>query len=111
MSNLASTYIKHSILAFKKKMIDVAFLLVSLFYIETPEGLTSDAHRTLIIVVLPNFNCFRVHTLPAIAMLILIMEVVLGVDTADGVASSFADDAFLLWGLYCSCCHCASRIR
>ena len=37
--------------------------------------------------------------LPAVAILILIMEVVLGVDTADGVASSFMSDAvFFIMG-------------
>ena len=36
--------------------------------------------------------------LPAVAILILVMEVILGVDDADGVASSFMSDAvFLLW--------------
>ena len=37
--------------------------------------------------------------LPAVAILILIMEVILGVDTADGVASSFMSDAvFFIMG-------------
>jgi sodium-dependent dicarboxylate transporter 2/3/5 len=37
--------------------------------------------------------------LPAVAILILIMEVILGVDTPDGVASSFMSDAvFFIMG-------------
>ena len=37
--------------------------------------------------------------LPAVAILILVMEVILGVDTADGVASSFMSDAvFFIMG-------------
>ena len=53
MSNLTNQLISNILfwLSRKKWLVIAFFISVSLFYVETPEGLTSDAHRTLIIVV------------------------------------------------------------
>ena len=69
----------------RKKWLVISFILsIILFYLPSPEGLLPEGHRTLIIVL---------------TVLILIMEVILGVDTADGVASSFMNDAvFFIMG-------------
>ena len=96
MSNLTNQLISNILfwLSRKKWLVIAFFISVSLFYVETPEGLTSDAHRTLIIVVTALILIVSESIpLPAIAMLILIMEVVLGVDTADGVASPIITDS------------------
>lgn len=85
----------------RKKWLILAFLLsISFFYIPSPEGLTPEGHRTLIIVLVALVLIISESIpLPAVAILILIMEVILGVDTADGVASSFMSDAvFFIMG-------------
>ena len=66
----------------------------------SPEGLSSEGHRALIIVGVALILIISESIpLPAVAILILIMEVILGVDTADGVASSFMSDAvFFIMG-------------
>ena len=81
----------------RKKWLILSFLLsISFFYFPTPDGLSSEGHRTLIIVIVAlSLIVSETIPLPAVAMLILIMEVVLGVDTPDGVASSFMSDAVL----------------
>jgi len=85
----------------RKKWLIITFLLsVVLFYIPTPDGLTSEGHRTLIIVVTTLILIISESIpLPAVAILILIMEVTLGVDSPDGVAASFMSDAvFFIMG-------------
>lgn len=85
----------------RKKWLILSFLLsISFFYISTPEGLTSSGHRTLIIVLVAFILIVTESIpLPAVAILILIMQVVLGVVTADEVASSFMSDAvFFIMG-------------
>ena len=85
----------------RKKWLILAFLLsISFFYIPSPEGLTPEGRRTLIIVLVALVLIISESIpLPAVAILILIMEVILGVDTADGVASSFMSDAvFFIMG-------------
>ena len=85
----------------RKKWLILAFLLsISFFYIPSPEGLTPKGHRTLIIVLVALVLIISESIpLPAVAILILIMEVILGVDTSDGVASSFMSDAvFFIMG-------------
>ena len=78
----------------KKWLIISFFLSILLFYLPSPEGLTSEGHRTLIIVLTTLIVIIRESIpLPAVAILILIMQVILGVDTPDGVASSFMSDA------------------
>ena len=84
----------------KKWLILSFFLSITFFYLPTPSELTSEGHRTLIIVfVAITLIISEVIPLPAVAILILIMQVVLGVDSADGVASSFMSDAvFFIMG-------------
>ena len=85
----------------RKKWLILSFLLsISFFYVPSPEGLTPEGHRTLIIVSVALILIISESIpLPAVAILILIMEVILGVDTADGVASSFMSDAvFFIMG-------------
>ena len=84
----------------KKWLIITFFLSVLLFYLPTPEGLSSEGHRTLIIVVTTLILIVSESIpLPAVAILILIMEVTLGVDSPDGVAASFMSDAvFFIMG-------------
>ncbi len=85
----------------RKKWLILAFLLsISFFYFPSPEGLSPEGHRTLIIVgVALVLIISESIPLPAVAILILVMEVILGVDDADGVASSFMSDAvFFIMG-------------
>ena len=85
----------------RKKWLILSFLLsLTLFYLPTPESLSSEGHRIIIIVLVALILIMSESIpLPAVAILILIMEVVLGVDTADGVASSFMSDAvFFIMG-------------
>ena len=84
----------------KKWLIISFFLSILLFYLPSPEGLTSEGHRTLIIVLTTLILIISESIpLPAVAILILIMQVILGVDTPDGVASSFMSDAvFFIMG-------------
>ena len=85
----------------RKKWLILSFLLsISFFYVPSPEALTPEGHRTLIIVSVALILIISESIpLPAVAILILIMEVILGVDTADGVASSFMSDAvFFIMG-------------
>ena len=84
----------------KKWLIITFFISVILFYLPTPEGLSSEGHRTLIIVITTLILIISESIpLPAVAILILIMEVTLGVDSPDGVAASFMSDAvFFIMG-------------
>lgn len=85
----------------RKKWLILAFgLSIFLFYFPSPEGLTPEGHRTLIIVLTALILIISESIpLPAVAILILIMEVILGVDSPDGVASSFMSDAvFFIMG-------------
>ena len=85
----------------RKKWLIISFLLsISLFYFPSPEGLSSEGHRTLIIVLIVLILIISESIpLPAVAILILIMQVILGVDTPDGVASTFMSDAvFFIMG-------------
>ena len=84
----------------KKWLIITFFISVVLFYLPTPEGLSSEGHRTLIIVIATLILIISESIpLPAVAILILIMEVTLGVDSPDGVAASFMSDAvFFIMG-------------
>ena len=85
----------------RKKWLILSFLLsISFFYVPTPEGLTSNGHRALIIVLVAlTLIVTESIPLPAVAILILIMQVILGIVTADEVASSFMSDAvFFIMG-------------
>ena len=71
MSNLTNQLISNILfwLSRKKWLVIAFFISVYLFYVETPEGLTSDAHRTLIIVVTALILIVSESIpLPAIAM-------------------------------------------
>ena len=82
----------------RKKWLIMSFGLCFLFfYLPSPEGLSSYGHRTLIIVIIALILIIsETIPLPAVAILTLIMQVVLGIDTSDGVASSFMSDAVFL---------------
>ena len=85
----------------RKRWLIVAFVLsLFLFYIPSPETLTPGGHRTLIIVVIDLILIMgEVIPLPAVAILILILEVILEIDTPNGVATSFMSDAvFFIMG-------------
>ena len=85
----------------RKKWLILSFLLsISFFYVPSPDGLSPEGHRTLIIVLVALILIISESIpLPGVAILILIMEVILGVDNADGVASSFMSDAvFFIMG-------------
>ena len=85
----------------RKRWMIVAFVIsLFLFYIPSPETLTPEGHRTLIIVVIVLILIMgEVIPLPAVAILILILEVILEIDTPNGVAASFMSDAvFFIMG-------------
>ena len=85
----------------RKKWLIISFILsISLFYFPSPEGLSSEGHRTLIIAMIVLILIISESIpLPAVAILILIMQVILGIDTPDGVASTFMSDAvFFIMG-------------
>ena len=85
----------------RKRWLIAAFAIsLFLFYIPSPVSLSPEAHRTLIIVVIVLILIIgEVIPLPAVAILILILEVVLGIDTPNGVAKSFMSDAvFFIMG-------------
>ena len=99
LSNKAITEILYWVT--RKKWLIISFILsISLFYFPSPEGLSSEGHRTLIIVIIVLILIISESIpLPAVAILILIMQVILGVDTAEGVASTFMSDAvFFIMG-------------
>lgn len=102
MSNLTNQIINNFLfwLSRKKWLVVAFFTSISLFYATTPEGLTPEGHRTLIIVITALILIVSESIpLPAIAMLIIIMEVVLGIGSPDEVASSFMSDAvFFIMG-------------
>jgi len=85
----------------RKRWLIVAFVIsLFLFYIPSPETLTPEGHRTLIIVVIVLILIMgEAIPLPAVAILILILEVILEIDTPNGVAASFMSDAvFFIMG-------------
>ena len=85
----------------RKRWLIAAFAIsLFLFYIPSPASVSPEAHRTLIIVVIVLILIIgEVIPLPAVAILILILEVVLGIDTPNGVARSFMSDAvFFIMG-------------
>ena len=85
----------------RKRWLIAAFAIsLFLFYIPSPTSLTPEAHRTLIIVVIALILIIgEVIPLPAVAILILILEVVFGIDSPNGVATSFMSDAvFFIMG-------------
>ena len=101
MFGFSARSISNILFVTRKKWLILAFLMsISFFYFPSPEGLSPEGHRTLIIVgVALVLIISESIPLPAVAILILVMEVILGVDDADGVASSFMSDAvFFIMG-------------
>ena len=85
----------------RKRWLIAAFAIsLFLFYIPSSASLSPEGHRTLIIVVIALILIIgEVIPLPAVAILILILEVILGIDTPNGVATSFMSDAvFFIMG-------------
>ena len=84
----------------KRWLIFTFVISLLLFYIPSPTTLTPEGHRTLIIVVIALILIIgEVIPLPAVAILILILEVIFGIDTPNGVAESFMSDAvFFIMG-------------
>ena len=85
----------------RKRWLIAAFAIsLFLFYIPSPASLSPEGHRTLIIVVIALILIIgEVIPLPAVAILILILVVILGIDTPNGVATSFMSDAvFFIMG-------------
>ncbi len=84
----------------KKWLILSFFISISFFYVPTPDGLSPQGHRTLIIVLVTlTLIISESIPLPAVAILIIIMQVILDIDTPDGVASSFmSDTVFFIMG-------------
>ena len=66
----------------------------------TPEGLTSEGHHILVIVVIAIFLIiFEPIPLPAIAFIVLILEVVFSIASPNAAAKSFFSDAvFFIMG-------------
>lgn len=73
---------------------------IIMYNISAPAGISIEGYRTLIIVVMAIILIiFEPIPLPAVAMMILIMQVLLGIDTPNGVAKSFMSDAvFFIMG-------------
>jgi len=85
----------------RRRWLITAFAIsLFLFYYPSPNTLSPEGHRTLIIVIIALILIIgEVIPLPAVAILILILEVIFGVDTPNGVASSFMSDAvFFIMG-------------
>ena len=83
---------------FSQKKWFVYSILVSIFLLNlsTPIGLSIPAYHSLIILVLVfMLVTFEPIPFPAIALLTLVLQVVLGVAPPDQVASSFMNDAVL----------------
>lgn len=73
-----------------------------MYLLPTPSGLTLEGYRAIIIVVSALvLIVFEPVPLPAVAMLILVFQVVFGIASPDTVASSFMSDAvfFILGSL------------
>ncbi len=71
-----------------------------MFQFPAPTGLSVEGYRVLIIVVMAIILIiFEPVPLPAVAMMILILEVLMGINTSNGVAKSFMSDAvFFIMG-------------
>ena len=83
---------------FSQKKWFVYSILIALFLLSlsTPVGLTLPAYHSLIILVLVFILVtFEPIPFPAIALLTLVLQVVLGVAPPNEVASSFMNDAVL----------------
>jgi len=84
----------------KRWFLGALFLGIILYNLDTPDQLSDEGYRTLIIVLMTIILIiFEPIPLPGVAMLILIAEVLFGVVTADEAATSFMSDAvFFIMG-------------
>jgi len=71
-----------------------------LYFLETPSGLSLEGYRTLIIVIMAIILIiFEPIPLPGVAIMMLFMQVLLGIDEPNNVAKSFMSDAvFFIMG-------------
>ncbi|MDP6684418.1 MAG: DASS family sodium-coupled anion symporter [Candidatus Marinimicrobia bacterium] len=71
-----------------------------LYFLETPEGLSLEGYRTLIIVIMAIILIiFEPIPLPGVAIMMLFLQVLLGIDEPNNVAKSFMSDAvFFIMG-------------
>ncbi|MEE2876323.1 MAG: DASS family sodium-coupled anion symporter [Candidatus Neomarinimicrobiota bacterium] len=87
--------------ATQRKWLLIALLFGAVLYLlPTPHGLTSNGYHTLIIVLITILLIiYEPIPLPAVAMLILIFQVLFGIATPNEVAASFMSDAvFFIMG-------------
>ncbi len=85
----------------QKRWLVIAAIVGLIFYlIPTPEGLTVEGHRILVIVVIAIFLIiFEPIPLPAIAFIVLILEVLFSIASPNEAAKSFFSDAvFFIMG-------------
>jgi sodium-dependent dicarboxylate transporter 2/3/5 len=85
----------------QKRWLIIATIIGTLFYMmPTPEGLTSEGHHILVIVVIAILLIiFEPIPLPAIAFIVLILEVIFNIASPNAAAKSFFSDAvFFIMG-------------
>ena len=85
----------------QKRWLLIAAIIGSIFYMmPTPEGLTPEGHHILVIVVIAIFLIiFEPVPLPAIAFIVLILEVLFSIASPNAAAKSFFSDAvFFIMG-------------
>ena len=84
----------------RKWLLISLFLATVLYLLPTPQGLTAEGYHTIIIVLSTILLIiFEPIPLPAVAMLILVFQVLFGIATPNQVASSFMSDAvFFIMG-------------
>jgi len=85
----------------QKKWLLIAIIMgIVLYQFSVPEGLTQNGYNSLIIVAITIvLIIFEPIPLPGIAIFILVFQVVLGIASANTVASSFMSDAvFFIMG-------------
>ncbi len=85
----------------QKRWLIIAIIVGALFYMmPTPEGLTPEGHHILVIVVIAIFLIiFEPVPLPAIAFIVLILEVLFSIASPNAAAKSFFSDAvFFIMG-------------
>ena len=85
----------------QKRWLIIAIIVGALFYMmPTPEGLTPEGHHILVIVVIAIFLIiFEPIPLPAIAFIVLILEVLFSIASPNEAAKSFFSDAvFFIMG-------------
>ncbi len=102
MLRLLNQYTSNVIYGFTRSrwLIITAMIGMILFLLPTPDGLTVDGYRTIIIIILALILIVTEPIpLPGIALLIIILQVYFGIADANHVAHSFMNDAvFFIMG-------------